>query len=71
MVLLDQVWLAEACVAAALEAAGFGEAVNFSFVAPRELEPFGSEIAVGDGLHHILCIGGFATESVVYAASDQ
>ena len=33
----------------ALEAAGFSEAVNFSFVAARELEPFGSSIATGDG----------------------
>jgi phenylalanyl-tRNA synthetase beta chain len=33
----------------ALEGAGFAEAVNFSFVAARELEPFGQGVAVGDG----------------------
>ncbi len=33
----------------ALEAAGLSEAVNFSFVAARELEPFGSSIVTGDG----------------------
>ncbi|HEY6001443.1 MAG TPA: phenylalanine--tRNA ligase subunit beta [Anaeromyxobacter sp.] len=34
---------------AALEAAGFSEAVNFSFVAPRDLEPFQREAVAGDG----------------------
>jgi phenylalanyl-tRNA synthetase beta chain len=34
---------------AALEAAGFSEAVNFSFVAARELEPFEHHVATGDG----------------------
>ncbi len=34
---------------AALEAAGFSEAVNFSFVAARELEPFGQQVVTGDG----------------------
>jgi len=33
----------------ALEAAGFAEAVNFSFVAARELEPFERQVATGDG----------------------
>jgi phenylalanyl-tRNA synthetase beta chain len=33
----------------ALEAAGFSEAVNFSFVAERELAPFEHPIATGDG----------------------
>jgi phenylalanyl-tRNA synthetase beta chain len=33
----------------ALEAAGFAEAVNFSFVAERELAPFEHRIATGDG----------------------
>jgi phenylalanyl-tRNA synthetase beta chain len=33
----------------ALEAAGFAEAVNFSFVAERELAPFEHPIATGDG----------------------
>jgi phenylalanyl-tRNA synthetase beta chain len=36
-------------IRAALEAAGFSEAVNFSFVAARELEPFDSSVATGDG----------------------
>ncbi len=36
-------------IRAALEAAGFAEAVNFSFVAPRELEPFGRSVVTGDG----------------------
>jgi phenylalanyl-tRNA synthetase beta chain len=36
-------------VRAALEAAGFSEAVNFSFVAARELEPFDSHVVTGDG----------------------
>ncbi|HVO18306.1 MAG TPA: phenylalanine--tRNA ligase subunit beta [Anaeromyxobacter sp.] len=36
-------------VRAALEAAGFSEAVNFSFVAARELEAFGSSVVTGDG----------------------
>jgi phenylalanyl-tRNA synthetase beta chain len=34
---------------AALEAAGFAEAVNFSFVAERELAPFEHQVATGDG----------------------
>jgi len=34
---------------AALEAAGFAEAVNFSFVAERELAPFEYQIVTGDG----------------------
>ena len=34
---------------AALEAAGFSEAVNFSFVAARDLEPFDYQVATGDG----------------------
>lgn len=33
----------------ALEAAGFAEAVNFSFVAERELAPFEQHVATGDG----------------------
>ena len=33
----------------ALEAAGFSEAVNFSFVAAKELEPFDFHVATGDG----------------------
>ena len=36
-------------IRAALEAAGFSEAVNFSFLAARELEPFGEAVATGDG----------------------
>lgn len=36
-------------IRAALEAAGFAEAVNFSFVAARELEPFESQVVTGDG----------------------
>ncbi len=36
-------------IRAALEAAGFSEAVNFSFVATRELEPFGHAVVTGDG----------------------
>jgi phenylalanyl-tRNA synthetase beta chain len=40
---------AVARVRAALEAAGFGEAVNFSFVAARELEPFELQVVTGDG----------------------
>jgi phenylalanyl-tRNA synthetase beta chain len=36
-------------VRAALEGAGFAEAVNFSFVAARELEPFESQVVTGDG----------------------
>jgi len=36
-------------IRAALEAAGLSEAVNFSFVAARELEPFGRAVATGDG----------------------
>ncbi|HET8542058.1 MAG TPA: phenylalanine--tRNA ligase subunit beta [Anaeromyxobacter sp.] len=34
---------------AALEGAGFSEAVNFSFVAAKELEPFESHVVTGDG----------------------
>jgi phenylalanyl-tRNA synthetase beta chain len=34
---------------AALEAAGFAEAVNFSFVAERELAPFDYQVVTGDG----------------------
>jgi phenylalanyl-tRNA synthetase beta chain len=33
----------------ALEASGFAEAVNFSFVAEQDLAPFAKEIATGDG----------------------
>jgi phenylalanyl-tRNA synthetase beta chain len=33
----------------ALEAAGFAEAVNFSFLAERELEPFEHRVVTGDG----------------------
>ncbi len=36
-------------IRAALEAAGFSEAVNFSFVAERELAPFDHHVATGDG----------------------
>ncbi len=36
-------------IRAALEASGFGEAVNFSFVATRELEPFEYTVVTGDG----------------------
>jgi phenylalanyl-tRNA synthetase beta chain len=36
-------------IRAALEACGFSEAVNFSFVAARELEPFGYQVVTGDG----------------------
>jgi phenylalanyl-tRNA synthetase beta chain len=36
-------------IRAALEAAGFAEAVNFSFVAERELAPFERHVATGDG----------------------
>ena len=36
-------------VRAALEGAGFAEAVNFSFVAARELAPFGAHVSTGDG----------------------
>jgi len=36
-------------VRAALEAAGFSEAVNFSFVAAKELEPFEGHVVTGDG----------------------
>jgi len=36
-------------VRTALEAAGFSEAVNFSFVAAKELEPLGRPVATGDG----------------------
>jgi phenylalanyl-tRNA synthetase beta chain len=36
-------------VRAALEGAGFSEAVNFSFVAARELEPFEQHVVIGDG----------------------
>jgi phenylalanyl-tRNA synthetase beta chain len=40
---------ATARIRAALEAAGFAEAVNFSFVAAKELEPFEQTVATGDG----------------------
>jgi phenylalanyl-tRNA synthetase beta chain len=36
-------------IRAALETAGFAEAVNFSFVAERELEPFEQRVVTGDG----------------------
>jgi phenylalanyl-tRNA synthetase beta chain len=36
-------------IRAALEGAGFAEAVNFSFVAARELEPFEQHVVTGDG----------------------
>src|SRR5512138_1222309 len=36
-------------IRAALESAGFAEAVNFSFVAERELAPFEQHVATGDG----------------------
>ncbi len=36
-------------IRAALEASGFAEAVNFSFVAERELEPFEKHVVTGDG----------------------
>ncbi len=41
--------LATARIRGALEAAGFSEAVNFSFVAARELEPLESTVVTGDG----------------------
>ena len=40
---------AVARVRQALEAAGFAEAVNFSFVAERELAPFDHQVVTGDG----------------------
>jgi phenylalanyl-tRNA synthetase beta chain len=40
---------AAARVRQALEAAGFSEAVNFSFVAERELAPFEQHVLTGDG----------------------
>jgi phenylalanyl-tRNA synthetase beta chain len=40
---------AVARIRAALEGAGFSEAVNFSFVAAKDLEPFGAPVATGDG----------------------
>jgi len=43
-------------IRAALEAAGFSEAVNFSFVAARELEPFQHGVATGDGTGRALGI---------------
>jgi phenylalanyl-tRNA synthetase beta chain len=42
---------------AALEAAGFSEAVNFSFVAAKELEPFEHPVVTGDGTGRALGIG--------------
>jgi phenylalanyl-tRNA synthetase beta chain len=36
-------------IRAALESAGFSEAVNFSFVASKELEPFDAPVVTGDG----------------------
>src|SRR6266545_34034 len=47
---------AMARIRGALEAAGFAEAVNFSFVAARELEPFGAQVATGDGTGRALGI---------------
>ncbi|HEX9051506.1 MAG TPA: phenylalanine--tRNA ligase subunit beta [Anaeromyxobacter sp.] len=41
----------------ALEAAGFSEAVNFSFVAEKELEPFEHHVVTGDGSGRALGIG--------------
>jgi phenylalanyl-tRNA synthetase beta chain len=41
----------------ALEAAGFSEAVNFSFVAEKELEPFEQHVVTGDGSGRALGIG--------------
>ncbi|HTN50889.1 MAG TPA: phenylalanine--tRNA ligase subunit beta [Anaeromyxobacter sp.] len=41
-------------VRAALEAAGFSEAVNFSFVAARDLEPLGGSVEIGDGSRRAL-----------------
>ncbi|HEX9243325.1 MAG TPA: phenylalanine--tRNA ligase subunit beta [Anaeromyxobacter sp.] len=43
-------------IRAALEAAGFSEAVNFSFVAERELAPFEQPVATGDGTGRALGI---------------
>jgi phenylalanyl-tRNA synthetase beta chain len=40
---------AVARIRAALEASGFAEAVNFSFVAERELAPFEQHVITGDG----------------------
>jgi phenylalanyl-tRNA synthetase beta chain len=40
----------------ALEAAGFSEAVNFSFVAARDLEPFEQHVVTGDGTGRALGI---------------
>jgi len=40
---------ATARIREALEGMGFAEAVNFSFVAEKDLEPFGRRIATGDG----------------------
>ncbi len=47
---------AVARIRAALEGAGFAEAVNFSFVAERELEPFQRHVATGDGTGRALGI---------------
>src|SRR5512143_1789256 len=41
----------------ALEAAGFSEAVNFSFVAERELAPFEQHVVTGDGSGRAVGIG--------------
>ncbi len=41
----------------ALEAAGFSEAVNFSFVAEKEIEPFDQHVVTGDGSGRALGIG--------------
>jgi phenylalanyl-tRNA synthetase beta chain len=41
-------------IRAALEAAGFSEAVNFSFVAAKDLEPFGETVVTGDGTKRAL-----------------
>jgi phenylalanyl-tRNA synthetase beta chain len=47
---------AVARIRAALEAAGFAEAVNFSFVAERELAPFEHPVVTGDGTGRALGI---------------
>lgn len=43
-------------IRAALEAVGFSEAVNFSFVAEKDLAPFGTEVYAGDGTRAIPAI---------------
>jgi len=47
---------AVARIRAALEAAGFSEAVNFSFVAAKDLEPFGGQVTTGDGTGRALAV---------------